>query len=156
VICSNIPFRFLADSRGTTSWSAPDLAASHAALHPSELAGAPWVRHLMLKQSDAWTFHGPRGEEARVPVVTRAQANTGDGVRALALGGVGFAVLPEYLVLDELRRGALVRVCPGWYAHDVLLFVVLPGGRRRPRRVDVFLEELRQALADAGVARRGV
>ena len=56
------------------------------------------------------TFRGRRGEQKEIAVSVRAQANTGDGVRALVLADVGFGALREPLIADDLRRGALVQV----------------------------------------------
>jgi DNA-binding transcriptional LysR family regulator len=133
--------------------AAPALADRHAhATRPRELAGAPWARHALLGRGDVMTFRGPRGERDEVAVTVRAQANTGDGVRALLLAGVGFGALPEHLVAEDLRRGALVRVCPEWIWKKITLYAVLPSAKTRPRRVTLFLAALKEALASSGVA----
>lgn len=99
-----------------------------------------------MVHGDAWKFHGPRGERETVRVTVRAQANTGDGVRALVLGGAGVGVLPLYQVAADLRRGALVRLCPEWIWREVTLYALLPSVRTRPKRVELFLAALRDAV----------
>lgn len=125
---------------------APALLAAWPVARPADLAGAPWARHSLLRRPDVWTFRSERGEEAAVAVVERARANTGEGLRALVLGGAGFAVVPEYLVADDLRRDALRRVCPGWFWKDLALYALTPSGAKVTRRVHVFLDRLRAAL----------
>jgi DNA-binding transcriptional LysR family regulator len=132
--------------------AAPALADRYLnASRPRDLAGAPWARHALLSRSDVMTFRGPRGEHEEIPIAVRAQANTGDGLRALLLAGVGFGALPEHLVTEDLRRGALVRVCPEWIWKQLTLYAVLPSAKTRPKRVTLFLAALKEALASAGV-----
>lgn len=128
--------------------AAPVLVAKLPAIaRPRDLAGAPWVRHAALPNADVLTFHGPGAASERAAVTTRARANSGEGVRALLLAGAGVGALPEYLVADELRRGALVTLCPGWIWKQVSLFAEIPSARRKPRRTTLFLDGLRAAIA---------
>jgi len=132
--------------------AAPSLAARYRDVRrPSELAGAPWVRHALVHKQERWSFHGPgpRREVEEVAVAIRGQANTGDGVRALLVAGAGCGVLPDYQLADELRRGALVRLCDGWSWKTVTLFALLPS-RKRPRRVELFLTALEDAVRAEG------
>lgn len=92
------------------------------------------------------TFHGP-GVADRGAVRPRARANSGEGVRALLLSGAGVGALPEYLIADDVRRGALVVLRPGWIWKQVSLFAELASARRKPRRTTLFLKALRAALA---------
>jgi DNA-binding transcriptional LysR family regulator len=129
----------------------PGLAGLHPAKRPSELEGAPWVRHALLPDASVWRFNGPRGEREPVPVRVRAQTNTGEGLRALALEGLGFSVLPSYLVAEDVKRGALTHVCPSWHLRDLILFALLPS-KKAPRRVTAFLDALQMQLAEFPLA----
>lgn len=132
--------------------AAPSLAALwRDAKRPAELSGAPWVRHTLVAAGGSFTFHGPRGRTDEVTVTERARANTGDAVRALVRCGLGFGVLPDYQLVDDLRDGSLVRVCPGWRWKEVALFAVLPTARRPPPRVELLLSALKEAVARTGV-----
>jgi DNA-binding transcriptional LysR family regulator len=132
--------------------AAPALADRYpSASRPRDLNGAPWACHSLLARGDVMTFRGPRGEQEEIAVSVRAQANTGDGVRALLLAGVGFGALPEHLIAEDLQRGALVRVCPEWIWKQVTLYAVLPSAKRRPKRVTLFLAALKEALVSAGL-----
>lgn len=134
----------------------PALASSYAtASRPRELAGAPWARHSLVSRSDSLTFLGPKGETDTVPLTLRAQSNTGEGVRALLLAGVGIGVLPEYMVVEELRRGTLVRLCPGWMWKQVTLYAELPSAKRKPRRSQLFLQALIETISAKGTEGRG-
>ncbi len=133
--------------------AAPFLAAPFAnAVRPRELVGVPWVRHAVVDQGSVLTFLGPNDEADLVAVTPRARANTGEGVRALLLGGAGFGVLPEHLINDDLRRGALVRLCSPWVWKNVSLFAELPSASRKPRRVQLFLDAVKRVMAEGAGA----
>jgi DNA-binding transcriptional LysR family regulator len=117
---------------------------------PQDLAGAPWVHHSLLGLNDVLTLHGPSKEPATIAVVPRAQANSAEVVRGLILAGAGFGCLPGYLVSEDLRRGALQRLCPGWVSRHITLFAILPS-TRPPKRVALFLAGLKEALALEGL-----
>lgn len=132
--------------------AAKTMAGSFArASHPRDLAGAPWVRHSVVSRGDGWTFRGPDGATEHVTVSVRAQANTAAAMRAMILAGAGLGVLPRYMVADDLRNGALVRVCPDWTWKDITLYAMLPSNKRLPKRVTAFLEALKQELSASGL-----
>lgn len=135
--------------------AAPGLAEGYArARRPGELAQAPWVRHSVVQRGGAWTFRGPRGQTDEVAPVIRGEANTGEGTRELMLAGLGLGTLPDYLIADELRRGALVTVCPEWLHKQLTLYAVLPSRQRQPKRVTLFVEALREVFAEATLGRQ--
>ena len=130
--------------------AAPALAARYEkANRPADLAGAPWVRHALVQTISSWTFRGPRGGKDEIEVDVRAQANTGDGVRALLVAGLGCGVLPAYQLSDDIERGALVVLCPGWSWKTVTLYALLPS-RKRPKRVELFLSAVQTTVKRRG------
>jgi DNA-binding transcriptional LysR family regulator len=134
--------------------AAPALADAHDRVRrPSDLAAAPWVRHSVVQRSGVWTFRGPRGQSDEIAPNVRGEANTGEGTRALLVAGLGFGTLPEYLIGDELRRGALVTVLPEWVNKQLTLYAILPSRQRQPKRVALFLAALRDAFAEALLGR---
>ncbi|MEZ4294839.1 MAG: LysR family transcriptional regulator [Polyangiaceae bacterium] len=126
---------------------APQLAARYEGPRPADLKGAPWVRHTLIGRPGVLRLVSRRGEAEEVPVDVRASVNSAETMRALVLAGAGFAAIPEYLVRDDLARGALVRRCPDWVQTEATLHAVLPSPRRTPPRVAAFLAELREEVA---------
>jgi DNA-binding transcriptional LysR family regulator len=53
---------------------------------------------------------------------------------------LGVAVLPEWLIEDDLVSGRLIRVLPKWQAKDLPAHVVYPAQRRLPARVRAFID----------------
>lgn len=131
--------------------ASPALAARfQEAERPSELAGAPWITHSKIPTAGVWRFKNDAGEKDEIHVERRATANTGEGVRALASGGVGLAAMPLFMVKSDIASGRLVRVCPNWHLRQLTLYAVLPSKDKMPARVRAFLGVLREVCAERG------
>jgi DNA-binding transcriptional LysR family regulator len=77
-------------------------------------------------------------------------SNNGDVLRVLALDGCGIALLPTFLVADDLRDGRLREVLPDQLDGDPAVWVVQPTRRHVPLAVRAFVEFL--VTRFAGVA----
>jgi DNA-binding transcriptional LysR family regulator len=58
--------------------------------------------------------------------------------------GVGYGILPYWLVNPELKAGTLVELCPKWRPPAVTLHIAYPQARFRPARVTKFIDYLRK------------
>ncbi|KVH35748.1 LysR family transcriptional regulator [Burkholderia cepacia] len=114
------------------------------------------VRHRCLQlvapayPACEWTL--TRGADAET--VAFEPAMTADVAASLAIAvreGAGIGLLPEFVVADDLRSGALVRVLPDYRAEEVGVFLVYPSRRHIDAKtrawVDFMKVELRDALA---------
>jgi DNA-binding transcriptional LysR family regulator len=61
-------------------------------------------------------------------------------MREAARMGLGVAVLPEWLVEEDIVSGRLVRVLPKWQARELPAHLVYPVQRRLPMRVRTFID----------------
>ena len=96
---------------------------------PSSGRNRPW----QLRQ-------GRRTLELHTP--QRVQVNDGDGMVAAAVQGLGLMQIPDYMVADELARGALVEVLPALRPPPMPISAVMPSLRLMPPRVRVVLDAL--------------
>jgi DNA-binding transcriptional LysR family regulator len=118
---------------------------------PRDLAGAPWVRHMLVKSSRTLRFTGPHGASDEVTPDVRAEANTGLALLSLLLAGAGVGCLPEYLLREHLASHRLVRLCEGWSWKEVHLHALLPP-RPAIRPVHrAFVEALEREVATSAV-----
>ena len=67
-------------------------------------------------------------------------------LRAAVLAGLGIARLPESVVREELRRGALVRVLPQWNSPQGVAHIVFPSRRGLLPAVRAFIDFLAERL----------
>jgi DNA-binding transcriptional LysR family regulator len=64
--------------------------------------------------------------------------------------GVGYGILPYWLVSAELQAGSLIELCPEWKPPAITLYVAYPQVRFRPARVRIFIDYLRKELQRTG------
>jgi len=69
-------------------------------------------------------------------LISEGVRSTREAVRA----GLGVAVLPDWLIREDLLSGQLVRVLPQWNAKDLPVHVVYLGARLLPTRVRAFID----------------
>jgi DNA-binding transcriptional LysR family regulator len=72
----------------------------------------------------------------------RVQVNDGDGMVAAAVQGLGLIQIPDYMVADELARGALVEVMPALRPAPMPISALVPSLRLMPPRVRLVLDAL--------------
>lgn len=64
----------------------------------------------------------------------------------LKVTGGGLSVLPEFLVSEDVKSGALRHVLPDWHLPAGGIYTVFPAAGFRPTKVAVFVEILIAAL----------
>lgn len=127
--------------------AAPSLATRLEGLgSPDELAGLPLIVNTALPQATDWHFTGPAGEEVTLDAQALLSVDTARGVHAAVLAGLGFGVLPDFMVPTDIDEKRLVRVLPGWRLPRGGIHVVFPASRLRPTRVSAFVDMLASTM----------
>jgi DNA-binding transcriptional LysR family regulator len=114
----------------------------------SDLAKWPWLS-LSGRQ-----FGDPRraeliaddGAHERVEIAPRLLTEGVTSLREAVLSETGIAVLPHWLVRQDIEDGRLVRVLPRWRAPDLTAYVVYPASPRLPARVRAFIDFATEAV----------
>lgn len=109
--------------------------------HPDDLAGHECLIYGYLAQPLDWPFAGPDGR-FRVRVSGRFRANNGDAIRAAALGGLGVALAPSFIVGDDLDAGRLETALEDFEEPDLAIWAVYPPGRHLSAKVRAFVDFL--------------
>ncbi|MEO5614814.1 MAG: LysR substrate-binding domain-containing protein, partial [Cypionkella sp.] len=65
------------------------------------------------------------------------------------------SVLPEFLVSEDVKSGALRHVLPDWHLPAGGIYTVFPAARFRPTKVAVFVEMLIASLHKQALTRSG-
>jgi DNA-binding transcriptional LysR family regulator len=119
--------------------------------HPAPAAPQDLVHHRCLRYASSkseWQF----GEGVRaytVPVTGPFSATDGTILKRWVLADQGLAVLPTFMIADELRDGSLQTVLGAW-RHDVLgVWAILPAARRAPKRAVALTQFLAKHLRAA-------
>jgi DNA-binding transcriptional LysR family regulator len=117
---------------------------------PEDLACHDCIVRRITPADDEWRLTGP---ERTVSVAVRGVVSTNnhEAVRGAALIGLGIALLPEYLVADDLRAGLLEHVLPEYGAETASAYIVYPSRQNLAPRtrvvIDFLIEDVRRLRA---------
>lgn len=107
-----------------------------------DLKSWPWIS---LAGSQFWnarkmTLLNRQGKEQTIDIspilISEGVTSTREAVR----DGLGIALLPDWLIKEEVATGDLVNLLPHWKAKDLPMHVVYAGQRVLPRRVSAFID----------------
>ncbi|WP_341892029.1 LysR family transcriptional regulator [Variovorax sp. YR752] len=135
------------------------VVASHAYLERRGVPSSPEAlsHHECLRFSyqagpQRWSFSLP-DSITHVEVNGRLAVNNSDVLRESVLGGLGIALLPQWLVHDDVRAGRLRRLFERFSVNPqdqtVCVYAAYLPNRRHSRRVQVLLEFLQQHVNTA-------
>ncbi|MFP3184219.1 MAG: LysR family transcriptional regulator, partial [Paraburkholderia sp.] len=112
--------------------SRPEKLQDHPSLSlPSEYGG------------DEWVFTALDGKhEVRLRPTKAIVANNTEMLRQFALLGMGFAILPSYLIGNDLARGRLVRLLRSYRLPQIEVQVAYPSRHHLPAKVRTFVDHL--------------
>jgi DNA-binding transcriptional LysR family regulator len=109
---------------------------------PADLKSWPWIalaggQFGGAKEIKLFARNGTEQTLRFSPVlISEGVASVREAVRA----GLGVAVLPDWLIREDLFSRRLVRVLPQWNAKDLPVHVVYAGARLLPTRVRAFID----------------
>lgn len=144
---SSLVSRKLASSRLVLCASRKYLEAHGVPAAPEDLAAHQVISYSYLSSGDEWHFTGPDGP-ARVRVSPRFQTNNGDTCRVAALADQGVILQPDFIVADDLRRGALVELMPQYRATEIGIYAVYPTRKYLPMKLRRLVDFLVAAFHD--------
>jgi DNA-binding transcriptional LysR family regulator len=121
---------------------------------PGDLERLPTIAMSAAADGRAgWRLVGPHGEAFELqhrPVYTADDLLT---LKYAALEGIGMMPLPDYMCRDELQRGGLQQVLPGWAPPPGVMHAVFPSRRGMVPAVRRFLDYLGETVTVEGLAR---
>ena len=110
--------------------------------HPMHLAEHKCFGYAYLPGAGVWHYTNASGEQASVRPGCQLRANNGEAVMPALLAGLGIADLPELIVGDAVRSGAVEVILKGWKQPEGAVHLVTPPGGPRPARVEGLAEFL--------------
>ena len=111
--------------------------------HPLELSNYPAVVDSNSRMFSNWQFVDPdKGEPFPVPVSGQFTVNSPVAVRAAVLAGLGLALIPEFVVREDIAAGRQVTVLDSYMPQDAGIYAVFPHRRHLPMRVRLFVDFL--------------
>jgi DNA-binding transcriptional LysR family regulator len=134
--------------------AAPDYLAREGRLtSPGDLTGRACLVHVNVLPSDhVWRFEGPKGHQS-IKVTGVFMSNSALALRKAVLAGLGIALIPRYVVADDLASGLLVTVLPRYKTTARPLLAVYPRTSAVPQKVRIFIDFLKDWFAAHDVNR---
>ncbi|KTR05760.1 LysR family transcriptional regulator [Aureimonas ureilytica] len=122
----------------------PDFLKTHGTpTHPTDISRLPAVIDSNAKTLYNWTFKDPKtGDPIPINVSGRFSANSPYTVRAATLAGLGVALIPEFVVRQDIADGRLVSILDDFVPRDAGIYAVFPHRRHLPARTRVFVDFL--------------
>ncbi|QKV52843.1 LysR family transcriptional regulator [Comamonas antarctica] len=125
---SELVMRVLAE-RGQCLVASPTLLAGGVPQVPADLAGLPSMDLGLPQHEHVWNLFGPDGAQAAIRHKPRLITRDMLALRAAAVEGVGVVQLPMMMVREQIERGELVHVIPGWAPRSEIIHAVFASRR---------------------------
>ncbi len=94
-----------------------------------------------------WIFRDKKGVQSEVPIKGKLLVSNAIGLQQCALAGMGLALLPGWLVQDDIESGKLVDLFPTWEVtatdFETAAWFVYPSRAYVPLKVRVFIDFMR-------------
>jgi DNA-binding transcriptional LysR family regulator len=114
--------------------------------HPADLGTHACFTYANTTNPDIWRFRKAGGEEAAIRVEGPIRADNGEAMLPALRAGLGVAILPGFIVDEDVAAGRLEAVLPEWSTGSSALHLITPPGTLRPARVETLIEFLTDRL----------
>lgn len=111
---------------------------------PQDLSDKPCVVDTNARWLSNWPFVNDSGEITTVPVNSRLEVNSPMAVRAAAVSGLGWAIIPDFIAAPDIAAGRLVTALDDRIPKGGGIFAVYPHRRYLPAKVRVLVDYLVQ------------
>jgi len=112
---SDLVLRTFGAARRQCLVASPELVATLGApALPADLARYPSLDLAPARQDHFWVLEGPEGAQVSIRHQPRLVTDDMIALRTAAIAGVGVVHLPQMVVQDACRSGALIDLLPGW------------------------------------------
>lgn len=113
---------------------------------PQDLTLHPCVIDTNLRTGPRWQFsHG--GSTSQVTVDGPFRVNSPTAARHLALAAAGIALVPDYIVAEDVSAGRLLRVLPEYATREMTVQALYLEARYMPLRLRRFIDFLGEAFS---------
>ncbi len=113
---------------------------------PEDLPGHRCLVYTHAPEPDVWTLLDGEGTPHRVRLQPHVRTNSGDTARALALAGEAITWQPMFLIGEDVARGDLVPLLPGWRLPDIDVLALYASRRHLSAKVRTMVDFLAEAF----------
>jgi DNA-binding transcriptional LysR family regulator len=106
---------------------------------PEDLAEHECLGYRDDLGAEIWHLSNGKRQQSH-KAIGRLSANNGDLLAKLVLQGEGIALLPRFIIEDDIAAGRMIAVLPDWSAPEIWLTLYYPPYDQLPLRVATFSE----------------
>ena len=114
---------------------------------PTQLRTLPCLHYGTLSKSNSWRLIGPDGEKI-YSVNAVLCANNAQPLKDAVLGGLGLAMLPKFVIAQELAKGDLTPVLPNYRPIPIYLTLLYPPNRHYATKLKILIQFLYERFGD--------
>jgi DNA-binding transcriptional LysR family regulator len=114
----------------------------HPVGHPTDLAQVPWIANSNLQSPTQWALRHVSGVVEDVAGRLGFESNSSTVIRSMALSSLGVAVLPAWMIAEDIASGSLQRLLPDYSLPRQSISIVFPNGGHLPHKSRVFIDFL--------------
>lgn len=130
--------------------AAPNISDIATLQHPNQLSSHPQV--LAFLSQSHWRFlHKPSGQSTVVDTLPRINSSSVNAIHQLCLQGNGIAILPGWLIADDVQQGRLVPLFAEYeicMEHSLQAWLIFPSKAYLPNKTRQMIDFLYEAFAD--------
>ena len=116
--------------------------------HPDDLKQRSCLHYGYLSNQNQWRLTDPQGTDHTVTVQGKLCSNNGESLREATLKGLGIALLPTFIVGEDLKQGRLTAVLTDYLPIEIAVYVIYPINRHLSTKVQLLTEFLRDRFGD--------
>lgn len=100
-----------------------------------------WISNLNLNTSQSWQFFQGQ-QQITVHEKSKYAANNIQTIKQMLLDGLGVAVIPQWMIVDELAEGRLVQLFTDYQMQRQGVYAVFPNQVYIPAKTRLFIDFL--------------
>ncbi|MGQ0764217.1 MAG: LysR family transcriptional regulator [Gemmatimonadota bacterium] len=114
---------------------------------PEDLVTWPTIALSFAGDPARWSLER---EDTRIDVTPHGPITLNNifAVRAAVLAGAGAALIPEFLIADDIREGVVLPLLDSWRTARVELWLIYPRRRQTSARLRAFIETVASRFPD--------
>jgi DNA-binding transcriptional LysR family regulator len=135
-------------NRSIGIYASPAYLAKHGKpQHPSELLKHNCLLYHQHGQKIQWQFSDKEKKHFSIEVQGNFCANSSQALAKSAIAGLGVAKVPNFIVMQEVREGKLIRLLEKYCHHDIGIYAVYTHKNFMATKTKLFIEFLDKRFA---------
>lgn len=110
---------------------------------PEHLKDLDWISHQIVHGDNILHLHSDKRGKTKVQKKAKVLVRTSSTMKRFLLNGMGFGLLPSFVVKKELESGQLTRILDQYHDVRIPLYAVYVNKKYMPYNLEVFLDYLK-------------